>query len=85
MKSEFDILTAFIVFFTYVIIDILYALYIIYVEKNQALKSALVSSLIYSFGAMGILNFSKNYLYIIPLAIGSFLGTYLVVLFKNRF
>jgi len=83
MGSDFDIKTAFFIFFTYVLIDVLYALYIIFVEKRQAFYSAVVSSLIYSLGALGILSFSKNLLYIIPLAAGAFLGTYVTVLIKK--
>lgn len=84
MEENFNINTAILVFFTYVLIDILYALYIIFVEKRQAFYSALVSSLIYSFGALGILSFSKNVYYIIPLALGAFLGTYFTVLIKKE-
>lgn len=84
MDGNFNIVTAILVFFTYVVIDILYALYIIFVEKRQAFYSAMVSSLIYSLGAIGILSFSKNYYYIIPLALGAFLGTYFTVLIKKE-
>jgi hypothetical protein len=84
MEENFNINTAILVFFTYVLIDVLYALYIIFVEKRQAFYSAVVSSLIYSFGALGILSFSKNVYYIIPLALGAFLGTYVTVLVKKN-
>lgn len=80
---EFSYLTAFIIFITYVIIDILYALYVIYVGKKNALISASISAVMYTFIAYGVVNYSKNPYYIIPLIIGAWLGTYIVVKFKK--
>jgi hypothetical protein len=71
--------TALIVFLTYVLIDILYAFYVIYVGKRDAVKSALASSALYSLAAYGVITYSRNIVYVIPLALGAFLGTYLVV------
>ena len=81
--NDFNYLTAATIFFTYVIIDILYALYIICVGKRQALYSAALSSVIYSLLAFGVVSYSKNILYLIPLASGAFLGTFLTVKFKK--
>jgi hypothetical protein len=68
---------------TYVFIDVLYALYIIYVEKREPIKAALSTSLIYCLLAYGVISYSSNPLYLIPLASGAFLGTYLVVRYKK--
>lgn len=70
---------ALVVFLTYVLIDILYAFYVIYVGKRDALKAALSSSALYSLAAYGVITYSRNIVYVIPLALGAFLGTYLVV------
>lgn len=78
-ESTFNYQTAFLVFIAYVVIDILYALYVVYVGKRNALASAVTSTLIYSLGAYGIVTFSKNIWYIIPLATGAFIGTYFTV------
>lgn len=83
MIADFSWGTALIVFFTYIIMDVFYALYVIYVGKRQAFASAVFSAGIYSLGAYGIVTFSKNLLYIVPLAAGAFLGTYVIVKYKK--
>jgi hypothetical protein len=79
MSAEFHWTTAATIFVTYVVIDILYALYVICVGKRQPVNAAVVSSFLYSLGAYGVISYAKNPLYVIPLALGAFLGTYLVV------
>jgi hypothetical protein len=81
--NEFNWQTATLIFFTYVVIDILYALYIICVGRRQALASAALTSAIYSLLAFGVVSYSKNIWYLIPLASGAFVGTYLTVRFKK--
>ena len=83
MLHDFSWTTALIIFVTYVVIDILYALYVICVSKRQAGKAAIVSSFLYSLGAYGVISYSKNPLYVIPLAICAFLGTYIVVKYNS--
>lgn len=80
---EFSWTTAAIVFVTYILIDILYAWYIIAVGRRQAVQSAIASSLLYSLAAYGVLTYSRNVVYIAFLAAGAFLGTYFVVKFKK--
>ncbi len=82
--EEFNLTTAIIIFITYVMIDILYALYVIFVANGKAFLSALVSSGIYGPIAFGVVTFSKNFLYLIPLVAGAFIGTYIVVKFKKK-
>jgi hypothetical protein len=76
---DFSWAVAAAVFIAYFLIDILYALYVIYVGKRAAFKAAVTSSVLYSLAAYGVITYSKNFIYIIPLAIGAFLGTYVVV------
>jgi len=83
-ETEFSYLTAFIIFITYLIIDVLYALYVIYVGKGNALIAATMSALMYGFIAYGVINYSKNPYYIIPLVLGAWLGTYIVVKYKKK-
>jgi hypothetical protein len=77
--ADFNWYIAAAVFVAYFLIDILYALYVIYVGKRAAFKAAAASSLLYSLAAYGVITYSKNFIYVIPLAIGAFLGTYVVV------
>lgn len=83
MFAEFNWCTAATIFVTYVIIDILYAMYVICVGKRQPIYAATVSSFLYSLGAYGVISYSKNPLYVVPLAVGAFLGTYLVVKYNE--
>jgi len=81
---DFDIFTALLIFATYTIIDMLYAKYIMYVNAKKAFSAAVTTSIIYSLLAFGVVSYSKNILYLIPLAAGAFLGTYLTVRFFHR-
>lgn len=81
--NEFNWYTATLIFFTYVVIDILYALYIICVGRRQALAAATTTAAIYSLLAFGVISYSKSIWYLIPLASGAFVGTYLTVRFKK--
>lgn len=84
MSSEdFSITTALIVFVTYIVIDILYASYVLAVGRNQPVRAAALSSVIYGLLAYGILTYSENTLYLVPLALGAFIGTYVTVRWKR--
>ncbi len=70
---------AIIIFLAYVLIDGMYAYYTIAVTKRKPVVSATVGSLMHFLIAFGVLNYVQNYLYLIPLALGSWVGTYIVV------
>ena len=82
--TDFSPITAAVIFVTYVAVDILYACYIICVERRQALAAAGISAVLYSLLAFGVITYSKNPIYLVPLASGAFLGTYLTVRFHGR-
>lgn len=77
--ATFSIWKALTVFAVYFVIDILYAKYILAVGRNQALAAAGLSALIYSLISFGVLSYSENHLYVIPLAFGAASGTYWTV------
>ena len=81
--NDFSIITAIIIFITYVLIDMLYAWYIMSVNNKKAFTAAVLTSIIYSLLAFGVVSYSKNICYLIPLASGAFTGTYLMVKFKK--
>lgn len=81
--NDFSYTTAFTIFITYVAIDMLYAWYIMSVNKKRALTAAFLTAIIYSLLAFGVVSYSKNIYYLVPLASGAFLGTYLMVKFKE--
>lgn len=79
--ADFSWLTAATIFGTYVLIDMLYAWYVLCVGARKAVTAACLTAVIYSLLAYGVVSYSKNILYLIPLASGAFLGTYLTVRF----
>jgi hypothetical protein len=81
--SDFNWWTALTVFVVYVFFDILYALYVICVSRQQALSASAISAVLYSLGAYGVMNYLHNPWYLIPLAIGAFIGTYIAVKYMS--
>ncbi len=77
--QTFDWPTAVLVFLAYVLIDGMYAFYTMAVTNKKAVSAATVGSLMHFLIALGVLSYVENYLYLLPLAAGSWLGTYLVV------
>jgi hypothetical protein len=65
--------------FAYIITDALYAYYTLAVAEHKALRAANTGALLHFLIALGVLSYVENYLYIIPIAIGSWVGTYLLV------
>lgn len=83
--DDVNIVTAVIIFFTYVAIDMLYAWYVLAVSSQKALQAASLGAALYSLCAFGVMTYSKNMFYILPLACGSFLGTYLTIKLHKYF
>jgi hypothetical protein len=77
--NDFDFTTAILIFIIYLIIDMLYAMYVMYVNERKPIRSAIISSFMYVLIAYGVVNYSKNPLYVIPLSTGAFIGTFIVV------
>ena len=82
--ETFSWTTALIVFVVYVFFDILYALYVICVSRQQALAASAISSVLYSLGAYGVMSYLHNPWYLIPLACGAFIGTYIAVKYMSN-
>lgn len=77
--SGFDFKIAILILITYVIVDGMYASYTLQVTKKKPLSSATIGALMHFLLAVGVLGYVNNYLYLIPLAIGSWIGTFIVV------
>jgi uncharacterized membrane protein len=67
------------VFAATLVTDALWALYMVHVSKKSPFRAAGYGSLIHILSAFTVISYTKDTLYIIPLVIGSFLGTYLTV------
>lgn len=82
--KNFDFILAGIIFLAYFIIDALYAYYTYSVVKKKPFIAATTGFFMHFLLAIGVINYVENYLYVFPLAMGSWLGTYLVVLNEKR-
>lgn len=80
----FNIYVAIGIFVAYFVIDILYVYYTLYVTHLRAVAAANTSFLIYLIAAIGVINYVSDYLYIIPLVAGAWLGTYVTVEWEKR-
>lgn len=80
----FDWDIAFLVFASYLVVDVLFAYYTYCVVKLRPFRSATAASSMYFLMAVGIVSYVGNPLYLIPLAIGSWIGTYVVVWREKR-
>lgn len=82
--QSFDFKIASVVFIAYLLVDAMYAYYTISVTKKKPITSASVGATMHFLIAFGVLNYVQNYLYVIPLAIGSWIGTYFVVRYDQK-
>lgn len=76
---EFNWLGAVGLFFVSASLDAIVTLTTVAITKHKAAEAASWSLLSYLLMALGILNFIHNRWYVIPLALGAFCGTYIVV------
>ena len=81
--NHFDINTALIIFVTYFILDMFYAYYILCIESRQNLMSSFMAGMITSLSAFGVVSFSQNMIYVIPLFLGAFAGTFVTMKLKE--
>jgi hypothetical protein len=81
--DEFQWMTAWLVFATYFVVDIMYARYIAEVAKRRAFRAAVISCFLYAMLAYGTISFSRNPKYLVPLVCGAFLGTFITVRFQR--
>jgi hypothetical protein len=82
--SSFSWAVAGATFRAYLAVDALYAIYTIEVVRLRPASAATTGALIYVLSAFGIVNLVHNALYIIPLALGGWLGTFAVVWVQGR-
>jgi hypothetical protein len=82
--SDFSWYTAALVFIVYVVFDVLYALYVIFVGQKRAFAASITGSMLYSLGAVGVMSYTHNALYLIPLSLGAFVGTYIAVKYMGE-
>ena len=81
--DQFNTSIAILIFTTYFILDMFYAYYILCIESRQNLMSSFMAGMITSLSAFGVVSFSQNMLYVVPLFLGAFAGTYFTMKLKE--
>jgi hypothetical protein len=72
------------VFSATVLLDILWAQYILHTSKSKALQASLYASVLYVLGGFTVMNYVSNHWLLIPASVGAFVGTYLALWWENR-
>ncbi len=78
------ILESILVFCAAIVVDVLWALYIRRTAHGQAGPASVYATLIFLAGAYNTLNYLQNPWLLIPIALGSGVGTYVVVRYEHR-
>jgi hypothetical protein len=81
---DFNWLLALGLFIASSLLDAVFAIYIFAINKKQAHLAGVMSFLTYMLMAVGIVNYVNNKWYILPTALGAYLGTYLIVKYEER-
>lgn len=77
--SNFNFEIALIILVAYVVVDGMYAYYTLQVTKRKPFSAATTGALMHFLLAVGVLSYVQNFLYLLPLAVGSWIGTFIVV------
>ena len=85
LYAELSFGTCLLLFVIYFVFDILYAKYILAVNKLRAMRSANISATLYVLSAIGTLGYVDNILYIIPIITGTWLGTYVSLTIASKY
>ena len=67
------------VFFGLVIIDVLHAIYVKHIQKDNPFRSSITASAIYLINAIVVIGFVQDPWLLIPAGLGAFVGTYIGV------
>ena len=80
---QFNWFLALGLFIGYILVDGMYAYYTLAVVRKNALAAASTSFFMHFILAAGVFAYTHSFIYVIPLALGSFVGTFLVVKFHK--
>ena len=76
-----EVIVAFLSMF---VVDILYGIFIKYVNQEKEVQAGIFSGLIYFVACIATIDFIENHWLLIPATIGAGLGTYVGVLINKR-
>jgi hypothetical protein len=76
---DFDFKIALMVLAAYFTLDLIYAKYILSVSSKNEYRAATFGVLVNILVALGVISYTNNWMYIFPLAVGSWFGTFCAV------
>lgn len=79
MLEKISLVTWLVLFIIYILFDALYVLYIQAVTDVKPLKASILGSAMYLFTAYGTIEYIDNFVNLIPILIGGFLGTFVTL------
>ena len=79
LNQEFSWWIAIALLFGFILYDFLYAIYYIFVSRKMAFMAAKTACALYIIGSVSTIAYLGNYYYLIPIFIGSYIGTYVAV------
>ena len=82
--ASFNIFAALALFIFYLIVEVLDSSLTFSLVQHKSLRSAAVTFILYFTLAVEVIAIISNYLYIIPVAFGAALGSYLVVEYEKK-
>ena len=77
--ANFNVLLAIGLFVLYSLVEFLDSSLTLSITRHESLKSANTTLILYIILGIEVLAFVSNYLYTIPIALGAWLGTYVLV------
>ncbi len=80
----FSVPYALVIFFITIAADIAYVYYVRRIMEGRALHAAATGALISLIGAVMVVSYTANRLYIAPLVFGTLIGTYIAVKFDAK-
>ncbi len=78
-NGEFHWEIAILLFFGFIAYDFIYAIYYIFVSKKKAFMASNAAVALYLIGSFSTIAYLGNYLYLVPIVLGSYIGTYIAV------
>lgn len=80
----FSMLYAVFLFFITIAVDIAYVYYVRRTGEGKALSAASTGALITFLAAIMVVSYTEDRLYIVPVVLGSFVGTFIAIKIDTR-
>jgi riboflavin transporter FmnP len=82
--SSFNIFVAIGLFVFYLVVEMLDSSLTFSLVQHKSFRSAVVTFILYSTIAVEVVAIVSNYLYIVPVAVGAALGSYIIVEYEKK-